>query len=364
MSTQGRENKNYPLFNRPEQYLEFREKKGFYRFFKRYFEWRSLDRCFKGVDDVESVCDCPCGPGRLFDYWKKKGCRLTGVDYSKPMVEASRKLVKEENDSVYYYDAFKLHETGLERPDLVASVRFVYYFKRELRVQLLKVFSEFSRKYVLVQYKTSKTRRGRKNYERSKDKKDSKYFNTYRQIIEELNEAGLSCIRIVPKGDSSDRVFVLAEKGGQGTNGPLDTKNYVYNFRLEWLRTAAAVVLACVVLSGAWSYFADSHEKAVEQVVENYQDGNDTFYVNSDSELEDLRVNSRVVVVNDLASNIEKIVKGRQGRDFYFLIPAEDYRFIQHKLRILDMQMLKSIKVGDGLMSLLTTERHSFPAAG
>lgn len=120
----------------------------------------------------------PCGPGRLFPYWKKRGVGTLGVDLSDEMVEAARlrKIDLDIPGEVIKADAFCLHDVLSEKPDLVASIRFFYYFDRPQRIQLLRSLASTARKYLLLQYKTMSTLKGRRTFTRSRNKKYAKKF--------------------------------------------------------------------------------------------------------------------------------------------------------------------------------------------
>ncbi len=180
-------------------------------FFRRRFEMRAIDKCLKGLDDIDSVCDIPCGLGALFPYWYKKGYRVIAADISDPMIETAGKKFKHLNleGRVIKCNAFELRNSLQENEvDLIASIRFFYYFKRDKRIELLKTMAEISRKYLLVQYKTWETRKGKLN---QKITGLCKQFCSIEEILEELEVARLDCIKIVPASPSgTDRVFVMA----------------------------------------------------------------------------------------------------------------------------------------------------------
>ena len=100
----------YPLFENPEEYLKFRNGKFIFGFFKRWFENRAIEKSIKGLDDIHSVCDIPCGPGWLFPYWRQEGYKAIGADLSEPMVEAAREIRKHLNleGRVLKYNAMPL----------------------------------------------------------------------------------------------------------------------------------------------------------------------------------------------------------------------------------------------------------------
>ncbi len=206
-----------PLFENPREYLESRRGKFLYGVFKRLSERRAINKSLEGLDNINYICDVPCGPGRLFSYWGKRGYRVTGVDLSDPMLAAAREVCADfdPRNRVIKGDAFSLNDSlAGEKPDLIASIRFFYYFKREKRIELLKTMAAASKKYLLVQYKTTETIRGRRRlrmFARSASP-SSQQFCSNEEIREDLEAAGLELIRIVPISQSSDRVFVAARK--------------------------------------------------------------------------------------------------------------------------------------------------------
>ena len=205
-----------PLFDNPDQYLRLRKGSFFVRFLKRKAEERALDSCLRGLDAVRSVCDAPSGPARLFSYWGAKGYRVIGVDLSEPMVEAAAKEHRRLGlqGVVHRGDVFLLSGILEDEPDLVASIRFAYYFDRERRIALMRSLAAASRRYVLVQYKTSDTLKGRiiERRSRTRGRRPAKHYCSFGEMAQEVREAGLVCLRIAPISQFSDRAFVLAEK--------------------------------------------------------------------------------------------------------------------------------------------------------
>lgn len=205
---------SYPVFLDPEGYTKLRVSRGPLGRMKMWSEHRALDACMAPAEGVKTIVDVPCGPGRIFHYWKGRGFKVHGRDFSGPMAEAAGKLhrVLGLEGTVAQGDAFHLKEALPETPDLVASVRFVYYFEGEQRVRLLRSLAEASRRYVLAQFKTSETYKGARNEAKSRGKKRSKHFCTNEQMIAEIREAGMNPLLVQPIGEFSDRIFVLAEK--------------------------------------------------------------------------------------------------------------------------------------------------------
>jgi hypothetical protein len=205
---------DYPLFVDPVEYLWFREPTHLLGFLKKWSERRAIARCLSKVKEARCVCDAPCGPGRLFPVWRRWFSSVLGVELSDVMVEAARRRhghLKMAGE-VCKGDAFHLRQAIREPADVVASVRFCYYFDRAGRVQLLRSLAAASRRYVLVQYKTTETPKGRQKAARASQRRLPKQFCSNVEIREELAEAGLKGLCFSPIGWMSDRTFVLAEK--------------------------------------------------------------------------------------------------------------------------------------------------------
>lgn len=213
---EGEDTERCTPFEDPDEYLEFRRGKSIFGFFKRWSEARAIDKALQGLENIAHVCDIPCGPGRLFGYWHKRGYRITGIDVSDPMVEAAQKLCRTlgPQNRAIKGDAFVLKNVPGQRDiDLVASIRFFYYFNKERRIRLLKKMAGLSRKYLLVQYKTTETRKGRREVKKIEGIREiAKQYCSNEEIRDELTAARLECVRIVPISQASDRIFVSARK--------------------------------------------------------------------------------------------------------------------------------------------------------
>jgi 4-amino-4-deoxy-L-arabinose transferase-like glycosyltransferase len=257
------EKKKYPVFRNPDEYMKNRERRNPLGLIKIRGEYRALDRCLKDVPGIHTVCDAPSGPGRTFPYWKKKDYKVHAVDISERMVAASRKAHKAAGipGKVEMGDIFSLNKILEEKPDLVACIRFIYYFNAEDRARLLRVLADASRRYVLVQYKTTETIKGQITLSRrmSEEKNPKKSHLEQRAvsfdgIIKELKEAGLNPHKIEPIGEFSDRVFVLAEKSDTGGLQAAGSKNSGVIFKKPRRLYLAAALLVIFALA----YFLNS----------------------------------------------------------------------------------------------------------
>ena len=175
-----------------------------------------MDRCLAFFGKIDTVCDVPCGPGRLFPYWQSKKFRILGVELSPDMADSASAHIKQHNldGRVETADAFDLDKFP-DKVDLVASVRFLYYFDNEQRLDLLRSLRDFSKAYLLLQYKTTETWKGRRNAGRPSADTGSpfeKRFLSNDFIKQELQQAGLKILTIEPISRFSDRLFVAAQK--------------------------------------------------------------------------------------------------------------------------------------------------------
>ena len=245
----------YPEFRNPDKYMSERVNGSPLGRMKRRTEQAALDRCLDEIGAVDSICDVPSGPGRLFPYWNERGVRrVHGVDVSGPMVEASR----EEHARLGLQgdagpgDAFHLGEHLEEPVDVVASVRFIYYFDRARRVELLRSLASASRRWVLVQYKTNETLKGSQNQVREHSaggrRSFLRHFGSRDEIFTEIREAGLIPVRFEPIGEFSDRAFVLARKPYADETIPLSVRQRPQRVRAALTRWAVALLFIAVLV--------------------------------------------------------------------------------------------------------------------
>jgi len=202
----------YPVFHDPEEYLELRRGKWPLRGIKRWAEYRAIRTCLDRTRNVTSLCDCPCGPGRLFDFRRRLDLPVYAVDLSPDMTAAAGTLHRRMGlrGGVFRGDAFNLKAVVPSAVDLVCSLRFLYYFGEEHRQYLLHSLAEVTRRYLLLQYKTCDTLRGRRNARREARKPEpSKVYLSTQDIEADVQRAGFELLSIVPIGFASDRVFVI-----------------------------------------------------------------------------------------------------------------------------------------------------------
>ncbi len=198
-------------FDDPESYLLNRRGRFGFRALKSWAEQRALSRCLEAAGPLTRICDCPSGPGRLVPFWNQLGVTILCVDSSPEMVAAAENRIAEVRASGRAIEARAEDLVGiaLPQPDLVASVRFIYYFDRESRLRLLRAFAAATRRFVLVQYKTSETPKGRRNAARERH---DRVYLTRAEIEGELAAADLRVRAFHPISRFSDRAFVLAER--------------------------------------------------------------------------------------------------------------------------------------------------------
>ncbi len=209
-------NNDYPIFANPKRYMRVRVSSGPLGRLKTRSEHRALDRCLAVGPAIKTILDVPCGPGRLFPYWRKRGFRVDACDLSEEMVEYASQIHADLGlaGSVTLGDAFQEPAAPPSQPvDLIACVRFAYYFKSEERIALLRSLAHRTKRYILVQYKTNQTWRGWRHERHFKEQgRYSKYFAEVEQALDETREVGLWPLRVEPISEFSDRMFIMAEK--------------------------------------------------------------------------------------------------------------------------------------------------------
>ncbi|MBK9388263.1 MAG: class I SAM-dependent methyltransferase [Planctomycetes bacterium] len=210
---------SYPIFEKPEAYERKRSVRNFLDYVRYGFERRALRRCLERTEGVRRVLDVPCGVGRLFSFWREQGLGILGVDVSPSMAAAAASALAAGIGAgeVRVGDAFALPLAADENVDLVACLRFVYYFDEVERKRLFEEFHRVSKRYLLVQFKDGGTlaerhraARRRKRAERRSTK--GKLACTRETLANELRSAGFRLLSIERVHPLTDRAYALAEK--------------------------------------------------------------------------------------------------------------------------------------------------------
>jgi SAM-dependent methyltransferase len=197
-------------FDDVARYLRRRER-GFTRPWRRWGERRALRKILASCGPVRTVLDCPCGPGRLFEVWSGFALAVVGFDRSPAMLETARIRLRDSGipGRVVQGRVEDLGRLVARKADLVASIRFAYYFDARSRPELLRILARASRRYVLVQYKTTESWRGRRNLRRGRNQR--KHVTSLAEIRAEFEAAGLELLRFETHGPLSDRALALGE---------------------------------------------------------------------------------------------------------------------------------------------------------
>ena len=204
----------YPLFKDPEGYLRLRQPGGVLGVVKNMGEHRALGACLRDLGDLVTVLDIPCGPGRLFPYYRRRGLCVTGADFGTEMLAAAvrcrAKLGLAGGDC--RADAFCLPWRD-DAFDCVISVRFAYYFERLRRLALLEELARVASRGIVVQVKIAygMMNVARRVTGRAKKRNRGKLLLEKREILADFADAGLEVVRIAPLSHlRSDRAFVAA----------------------------------------------------------------------------------------------------------------------------------------------------------
>jgi len=135
-----------------------------------------------------------------------------------------------------------------------------------------------------------------------------------------------------------------------------------FNSRLRFAAGMATVILIAFLLSPYSEAVFDPHEYKIEQVVKQYQDGNDNFYVSTSSHLEDLHTGKNVFLIADIAEAVEKIAADHaESKDSFFLISYKDMEKIKNTQAWKLLQFIREVDVEGLQLVLLGAKTNSAP---
>ena len=134
-----------------------------------------------------------------------------------------------------------------------------------------------------------------------------------------------------------------------------------FHTRPKWAVGVAAAVAAVILIGFFISPYAraffDPHEHEVEQVVKEYQDGNDHFYVSASSHFEDLHTGGGLFIIIDVAEALERIlVDHAQMKDSFFLISYKDLDKLRKTAAWGRLSFVSEVDIEGQEFVLLTTE--------
>ncbi|MBL8896503.1 MAG: class I SAM-dependent methyltransferase [Planctomycetes bacterium] len=211
----------YPLFRRPDAYHQKRCASALRNRIQRWSERRALRALLDSAEGIHSVCDLPCGIGRSFELWAAAGLSVLGIELSAPMAERAERerAALELPGRVEIGDAFDA-SAAHGRADLVACLRFAYYFSPVQRRDLLAALQSRSHRYLLIQYRVGNGVLGRWKSARAVVRMQrratrAKHACPWEEIRPELESAGWSVLRMRRQSPLSDRVLILAERSAR-----------------------------------------------------------------------------------------------------------------------------------------------------
>lgn len=103
---------------------------------------------------------------------------------------------------------------------------------------------------------------------------------------------------------------------------------------------------------------ADPHEFEVERIAKEYQDGNDKFYVSADDDLEDLRTNDKLSVIENIDLVEDKISDDQNHlKDSYFLVSEKDAAKLKNMPVWARLLFIRMVNLKNEHFILLSTEK-------
>lgn len=114
-------------------------------------KWGMILRATRGIEDIRTVLDIPCGTGRFTRQILDRGWRLVNGDISLPMLREARRL-GEGREALL--GGVRCDAERLPFPDasidMVMSIRFLMHVPDDLKVRILREYARISRRWVLV----------------------------------------------------------------------------------------------------------------------------------------------------------------------------------------------------------------------
>ncbi len=123
-----------------------------------------------------------------------------------------------------------------------------------------------------------------------------------------------------------------------------------------WLTAVAAMIL--IGISVLNYYESSALESQIAQIVNKYQDGNNSFYISANPLLRNLHIGRQLSVITSETNVHSNIIKDQVcSRDSYFLVSYEDMKKIQASDASSHLVFLETVKIGDEKLVLLSTEK-------
>lgn len=319
-----------------------------------------------------TVLDVPCGSGRLLPLLKKMGYRVTGADISAAMLEHARLYAGplgenclDERDELQLTDIFR---TGFSDNCFEAVVcnRLLHYFPEpQIRQRALKELRRICSGPIVVSFLCTLALDEATSC--ASDRIRARKPHGCRAIscttfANDARQAGLVVKKWIPiRPLISRRWYAVLERDDASDNRTANEPNSILwpklAGKLGRVAAVAAVTLIAFFISPYSKAITDPHEYKIEQIVKEYQDGDDHFYVSANPHLEDLYTGKNLSIISDITEAPEKIATDRtQLEDSFFLILYKDLNQIKKTTAWNQLSLIRMVNVCGEKFVLLSTE--------
>ena len=336
-------------------------------------EKRCITKSLANVPRDARVLDLPCGNGRFLPLLKKLGYRVTAADSSGYMINKTRHYAAscDENCSgkIDSFHIVNILETPFANKyfDAVVCNRLFHHFSEpEVRKQALKELCRICSGPIVVSFfcnlsidnltsKLSDIVRGQHPTDRIPI--------SYKIFEKEARECGLIVEKLIPaRPFISKQWYAVLRRDNNVHIRSAGLYDFIYRpeigRKISRIAAVAAVILMGLLLSTNIRAIADPHEYEVERIARKYQDGNDKFYVSADDDLEDLRINDELSVIENVDVVDDKIADDRnQLKDSYFLISVKDVSKLKNTPIWAQLSFIKTVHLKNEHFILLSTEK-------
>jgi ubiquinone/menaquinone biosynthesis C-methylase UbiE len=114
-------------------------------------KWRMIMKAVRGLPDIHTVVDLPCGTGRFTTRILDHGWRLVNADISHPMLTKARNYTEGHGN---FLGSARMNAESLpfadNSLDLLISIRFLMHVPHDVRIRILREYARVCKRYVVL----------------------------------------------------------------------------------------------------------------------------------------------------------------------------------------------------------------------
>ncbi|MCB9894148.1 MAG: class I SAM-dependent methyltransferase [Planctomycetes bacterium] len=114
-------------------------------------KWRMILKAVRGLPDIKTVLDLPCGTGRFTSRILEHGWKLINGDISGPMLARAREY-GQGNPALVGSARMNAEQLPFADGalDLVISIRFLMHVPHDVRIRIFREYARVSKRYVVM----------------------------------------------------------------------------------------------------------------------------------------------------------------------------------------------------------------------